>query len=70
MSSYDAIAGDRVPAWIEESIDTRNDVTVVPGLVEESAASVDKYAKLYKKDHVLFWKGTFVFDHESCLKCS
>ena len=57
MSSYDAIENDRVPDWITATIGTRNEVVVAAGVVEESAATVDKFSKLYRNDHVLFWKG-------------
>eukprot|EP00603_Paraphysomonas_imperforata_P007083 CAMPEP_0114425518 /NCGR_PEP_ID=MMETSP0103-20121206/7278_1 /TAXON_ID=37642 ORGANISM="Paraphysomonas imperforata, Strain PA2" /NCGR_SAMPLE_ID=MMETSP0103 /ASSEMBLY_ACC=CAM_ASM_000201 /LENGTH=358 /DNA_ID=CAMNT_0001594359 /DNA_START=6 /DNA_END=1082 /DNA_ORIENTATION=+ len=57
VSSYDAIESDRVPDWISSTVDTRNDVTVAPGLVQESADMVAKHARLYKKDSELFWKG-------------
>lgn len=59
VSSYDSIANERVPDWITATIDSRNEVTVAPGIMEESADSVNKFAKLYKNDHSLFWKGTF-----------
>jgi hypothetical protein len=60
VSSYDSIANDRVPDWIVETIDTRNEVTVAPDIVEESSDSVDKFSKLYKNDHDQFWKGYFM----------
>lgn len=53
---YDSIREARIPNWIEESIDTRNVVTVVPGLEEKSEALLLKYCKLYRDRIDLFWK--------------
>jgi tRNA (Thr-GGU) A37 N-methylase len=54
---YDSIRDARVPTWIEESIDTRNTVTVAAGVQEKSERLLKKYCKLYRKDEESFWKG-------------
>ena len=54
---YDSILHAQVPAWIEESIDTRNEVSVAPGVKANSERLLQKCCKLYRKDEDMFWKG-------------
>lgn len=65
MPFYDSIRDARVPTWIEESIDTRNTVTVAAGVQEKSERLLKKYCKLYRKDEESFWKGLFqqLYEH-------
>jgi hypothetical protein len=58
VPNYDSIKDARVPAWIEESIDTRNTVTIAPGVKDKAERLLKKYCKLYKKCEDVFWKGT------------
>lgn len=57
VSSYDTIKGERIPQWIEETVESRNDVSVVTGLIADSRDLINKHAILYKGDHDLFWRG-------------
>jgi len=54
---YDSIQNATVPTWIEESIDTRNTVTVAAGLPDKAERLLKKYCKLYRKSEEVFWKG-------------
>ena len=54
---YDSIDKARVPSWIEESIDTRNTVTVAKGVKEKSERLLNKYCQLYRRCEDMFWKG-------------
>jgi hypothetical protein len=54
---YDSILDARVPTWIEESIETRNTVTVRAGVKTSSERLLKKCCKLYRKQEELFWKG-------------
>lgn len=54
---YDSIKDAQVPTWIEDSIYTRNTVTIAEGVQDKSERLLKKYCKLYRKCEAEFWKG-------------
>jgi hypothetical protein len=54
---YDTLPSSRVPDWIAETVDTRNEVTLKGNVREKSLTLIRTKCKLYRGDVDEFWAG-------------